>query len=95
MNSLSYLAVLHTLCIPVLTEPREILLEKIVIFLLSFDARQLRYAGSHLLDILTLVGNGHLLPVSSSSRMLPTIFADFHVSGLNSSRSYRDSHPPN
>ncbi|KAK7941232.1 uncharacterized protein PG986_013619 [Apiospora aurea] len=61
-NSLSYLAVLHSLCVPSLVEPREFVLDKLVRFLLGFDPRQIRYAGSHLSEILTAVCNGSLLP---------------------------------
>ncbi|KAH8670991.1 COP9 signalosome complex subunit 3 [Xylariales sp. PMI_506] len=72
VHSLSYLAILHTLCIPGLAGPRELLLEKLVVFLLSFDARQLRYAGTHLLELLNLVGGGQLLPPSVAVEAIAT-----------------------
>lgn len=72
VNSLSYLAVLHGLFLPSLTGDRELLCEKLVIFLLSFDARQIRYAGAHLLQLLNLVAKGQLLPVSKVSRVIIT-----------------------
>lgn len=71
VNSLSYLAIIHTLLIPGVVGPREVLLEKVAVFLASFDARQVRYGGSHLLEILSLVGNGQLLPVSLKSPSRP------------------------
>ncbi|KAI1762024.1 hypothetical protein GGR53DRAFT_503176 [Hypoxylon sp. FL1150] len=66
VHSLSYLAILHTLLIPgaATTIPRETLLEKLVIFLLTFDAVQCRYAGTHLHDLFLLAGAGDLLPSS-------------------------------
>lgn len=64
INSLSYLAVLHSLFVPNLTDDKDFLSEKLVVFLLSFDARQIRYAGAHLLQLLSLVAKGQLLPVS-------------------------------
>lgn len=68
VNSLSYLAVLHTLILPGLatSASREYLLEKLTRFLLSFDSIQIRYAGGHLQDIFVAAGNGQLLPVGSS-----------------------------
>ncbi|KAK8050632.1 hypothetical protein PG994_012362 [Apiospora phragmitis] len=64
LNSLSYVAVLHSLLLPNLVGPREFILDKLVRFLLGFDPRQLRYAGSHLLEIMTAVCSGSLLPPS-------------------------------
>lgn len=71
-HSLSYLAVIHTLCIPSLAERRDVILEKLVTFLHTFDPIQLRYAGSHLLDLLNLVGSDTLLPPSVAVRCLST-----------------------
>ncbi|ORY57292.1 uncharacterized protein BCR38DRAFT_461424 [Pseudomassariella vexata] len=68
VKSLSYLAVLHTLLIPSVSAPRDVVLEKLVVFLLSFDSRSLRYAGSHLLDILNLTPQ--LLPPSIAVQVL-------------------------
>ncbi|KAK8021516.1 hypothetical protein PG990_006654 [Apiospora arundinis] len=67
VNSLSYIAVLHSLLFPNVVGPREVVLEKLVQFLMGFDPRQLRYAGSHLLEILNLVCGGSILPVSFRS----------------------------
>ncbi|KAK6863905.1 hypothetical protein PG995_000433 [Apiospora arundinis] len=64
VNSLSYIAVLHSLLFPNVVGPREVVLEKLVQFLMGFDPRQLRYAGSHLLEILNLVCGGSILPPS-------------------------------
>ncbi|KAK8140270.1 hypothetical protein PG984_000336 [Apiospora sp. TS-2023a] len=61
-NSLSYIAVLHSLVLPNVLGPREFILDKLVKFLLGFDPRQIRYAGSHLLEILFAVYNGLLPP---------------------------------
>lgn len=65
VNSLSYLAVLHSLIVPGIREstPRDLVLEKLVIFLTTFDARQSRYAGRHLLDVFHAAGSGQFLPV--------------------------------
>ncbi|KAK7969057.1 hypothetical protein PG988_008130 [Apiospora saccharicola] len=61
-NSLSYIAILHSLVLPNVLGPREFILDKLVKFLLGFDPRQIRYAGSHLLEILFAVYNGLLPP---------------------------------
>ncbi|KAI1851004.1 hypothetical protein JX266_003669 [Neoarthrinium moseri] len=81
VNSLSYLAVIHSLCIPGLAGPREQLLERLVVFLLSFDARQLRYAGAHLLDILNVVGQGQLLPPAVAVNVLAAAILRIDPSG--------------
>ncbi|KAI0134185.1 hypothetical protein BJ170DRAFT_189069 [Xylariales sp. AK1849] len=72
VNSLSYLAVIHSLFFPNISADRDLLLEKLVIFLLSFDARQIRYAGVHLLEMLNLVASGQLLPPSVTVQVLAT-----------------------
>ncbi|KAH6655622.1 hypothetical protein BKA67DRAFT_561283 [Truncatella angustata] len=70
LNSLSYLAVLHGLLIPTLPSEREFLLEKLVTFLVCFDARQARYAGQHIRDLLDLVAKGQVLPPSVAVHVL-------------------------
>ncbi|KAI1208688.1 uncharacterized protein F4807DRAFT_452292 [Annulohypoxylon truncatum] len=74
INSLSYLAVLHTLVIPgvAASAPRDLILEKLVLFLVTFDARQCRYARSHLHDIFFAAGNGQYLPPSAAVEALAT-----------------------
>ncbi|KAI1778326.1 hypothetical protein F4818DRAFT_405683 [Hypoxylon cercidicola] len=74
VHSLSYLAILHTILIPGLATSvsRDALLEKLVIFLLTFDPVQCRYVGSHLQDIFLLAGNGELLPPSAAVEALAT-----------------------
>ncbi|KAI0144013.1 hypothetical protein F4776DRAFT_610246 [Hypoxylon sp. NC0597] len=74
VNSLSYLAVLHTLIIPsiVTSLPRDFILEKLVLFLVTFDARQCRYARSHLQDIFLAAGSGQYLPPSAAVEALST-----------------------
>ncbi|KAH7026158.1 uncharacterized protein B0I36DRAFT_247989 [Microdochium trichocladiopsis] len=83
IHSLSYLAVLHALVLPnlVTSAPPEFLLEKLVTFLLSFDARQIRYAGSHLQDILSALGTGQLLPPSVAVDALATAILRLDPSG--------------
>ncbi|KAI0885654.1 uncharacterized protein GGS22DRAFT_131988 [Annulohypoxylon maeteangense] len=74
INSLSYLAVLHTLVFPglVASVPRDLILEKLVLFLVTFDARQCRYARSHLHDVFLAAGNGQYLPPSAAVEALAT-----------------------
>ncbi|KAI2638950.1 hypothetical protein GGS26DRAFT_543341 [Hypomontagnella submonticulosa] len=74
VNSLSYLAVLHSLIVPGIREstPRDLVLEKLVIFLTTFDARQSRYAGRHLLDVFHAAGSGQFLPPSVAVHVLST-----------------------
>lgn len=62
MNSLSYLAVLHSICLPNLASPREHTMDRLVEFLHCFDPRQMRYAGSYLRELLDLVASGQVLP---------------------------------
>lgn len=66
--SLSYLAVLHALVVPSIPSsvPLEFILEKLVIFMMKFDGRQCRLAGSLLRNIMEAVGSGRLLPVRES-----------------------------
>jgi len=74
IHSLSYLAVIHSLVLPnlVTSAPPELLLEKLVTFLITFDARQIRYAGSHIQDIFTALSSGQLLPPSVAVDSLAT-----------------------
>ncbi|KAI2625883.1 hypothetical protein GGR54DRAFT_593409 [Hypoxylon sp. NC1633] len=74
INSLSYLAVLHTLIIPGIASdaPRDLILEKLVLFLLTFDPQQCRYAGSYLLDIFQAAGSSQYLPPSAAVQALTT-----------------------
>ncbi|KAI1808131.1 hypothetical protein F4811DRAFT_336903 [Daldinia bambusicola] len=74
INTLSYIAVLHTLLLPspASTIPQDVLLGKFVRFLYVFDARQARYAKGHLHDILLVAGNGQYLPPSVAVRALGT-----------------------
>ncbi|KAI0479741.1 cop9 subunit [Xylaria cf. heliscus] len=66
VNSLSYLTILHALLFPspASSVPQDLILEKLVIFMLKFDGRQCRYAGLLLLDLMEAVGSGRLLPPS-------------------------------
>jgi COP9 signalosome complex subunit 3 len=70
LHSLSYLAILHALLIPFsglgASAPVQ---EKLLTFMLTFDARQLRYAGPHLLDLLNGIGRDCWIPVSSRSEL--------------------------
>ncbi|KAI5926982.1 hypothetical protein F4810DRAFT_651657 [Camillea tinctor] len=83
VNSLSYLAVLHTLVIPSLATSmaRDLLLEKLAIFLVSFDGRQCRYAGTHLHDLLSTVGSGQYLPPSVAVDVLATAILKLDPTG--------------
>ncbi|KAI1380882.1 hypothetical protein F4677DRAFT_404983 [Hypoxylon crocopeplum] len=74
VNSLSYLAVLHTLVVPGIppSVSRDVVLEKLVLFLLIFDARQCRYAGSFLQDVFLATGSGQYLPPSVAVEALAT-----------------------
>ncbi|KAI2473267.1 hypothetical protein F4781DRAFT_381204 [Annulohypoxylon bovei var. microspora] len=74
VNSLSYLAVLHALVSPgvVSSAPRDLVLEKLVLFLVTFDARQCRYARSHLQDVFLVAGSGQHLPPSAAVEALAT-----------------------
>ncbi|KAI1418657.1 hypothetical protein F5Y13DRAFT_149670 [Hypoxylon sp. FL1857] len=74
VNSLSYLAVLHILIIPGIAAsvPRDLVLDKLVLFLVKFDARQCRYARSHLQDVFLAAGSGQYLPPSAAVEALST-----------------------
>ncbi|KAI1150692.1 cop9 subunit [Nemania diffusa] len=64
VNSLSYLAILHAVMFPSFASnlPQIFILEQITTFMMSFDGRQCRYAGSLLLDLMDAVGSGRILP---------------------------------
>ncbi|KAH9900152.1 hypothetical protein F4778DRAFT_782266 [Xylariomycetidae sp. FL2044] len=74
VNSLSYLAILHSQLVPGISNytSRERLLEKLVIFLLTFDPRQIRYGGTLFHEIITGVENGTILPPSVAVEVLAT-----------------------
>lgn len=72
MHSLSYLAILHSVCLPNLASPREHTMDRLVEFLYCFDARQMRYAGSYLRELLDLVASGQVLPPSIAVDALAT-----------------------
>ncbi|KAI8624419.1 hypothetical protein F5Y19DRAFT_490945 [Xylariaceae sp. FL1651] len=82
-NSLSYLTVLHALILPSLASnvPHEFILEKVVAFMMTFDGRQCRYAGSLLLDMMDAVGSGRLLPPSVAVEALATAILKLDPSG--------------
>ena len=64
VNSLSYLALLELLTTansPKDTDPAVV--DKIVVFLLTFDARQIRHAGSIFSNLFGLIGSGQAAPV--------------------------------
>ncbi|KAI0179131.1 hypothetical protein GGR52DRAFT_535017 [Hypoxylon sp. FL1284] len=72
VHSLSYLVILNTTLKSTVTAsatPDE-LLEKLTLFLLTFDARQCRYAGNHLQELLALVGGNQVLPPSVAVNLL-------------------------
>ncbi|KAI0445334.1 hypothetical protein F4803DRAFT_508320 [Xylaria telfairii] len=83
IQSLSYLTVLHALIFPSLASniPQDLILEKLVTFLLKFDGRQCRYAGALLLDIMEAVGNGRLLPPSVAVETLATAILKLDPTG--------------
>ncbi|RYP55368.1 hypothetical protein DL768_000123 [Monosporascus sp. mg162] len=83
VHSLSYLAVLHTLILPGLaaSASREYLLEKLVLFMISFDGLQIRYAGPHLQDVFAAVGGGQLLPPSVAVEILATAILKLDPTG--------------
>ncbi|CAJ2502862.1 Uu.00g102560.m01.CDS01 [Anthostomella pinea] len=90
VNSLSYLAVLYTLVIPGLASSasREFLLEKVTVFLMTFDGRQCRYAGSNLLEIMGAVGSGQLLPPSVAVGALASAVLNIDPTGTMLTSSY-------
>ncbi|OTB09129.1 hypothetical protein M426DRAFT_316421 [Hypoxylon sp. CI-4A] len=66
VNSLSCVAVLHTLITrdAITPDNLDLVLEKLTLFLITFDARQSRYARAQLQDVFQAVGTGQLLPPS-------------------------------
>lgn len=65
VHSLSYLALLETL-LPSEGQPQDVepvLADKIVSFLVSFDARQVRYIGAPFTSLFTAVASGQIIPV--------------------------------
>ncbi|KAI0406416.1 cop9 subunit [Xylaria palmicola] len=92
VNSLSYLALLHALMFPSFASdvPRDYILEKLVAFLVTFDGRQCRYAGSPLLDVMDAVGSGQLLPPSVAVEALATAMLRLDPSGT----MFTSSHLP-
>ncbi|KAI1476245.1 hypothetical protein K445DRAFT_316910 [Daldinia sp. EC12] len=74
INTLSYIAVLHTLLLPSPDPsiPRDVLLSKFVRFLYVYDARQARYARGHLQELLLAAGSGQYLPPSVAVSSLAT-----------------------
>ncbi|KAL7622994.1 hypothetical protein AAE478_006673 [Parahypoxylon ruwenzoriense] len=85
VNSLSYLTVLHALILPspgvVSSVPSALVLENLVVFLLSFDARQCRYARAHLQDVLAAAGNNQHLPSSVAVEVLATAILNLDPTG--------------
>ncbi|KAI1126764.1 hypothetical protein F5Y10DRAFT_206396 [Nemania abortiva] len=83
VNSLSYLTVLNALMFPSLASnvPLEFILEKLVIFMMSFDGRQCRYAGDLLKDVMDAVGSGRILPPSVAVETLATAILRLDPSG--------------
>ncbi|KAI3326217.1 hypothetical protein HD806DRAFT_439998 [Xylariaceae sp. AK1471] len=83
VHSLSYLALLHALVFPSLASnaPHEFILEKVVTFMMSFDGRQCRVAGSLLREMMEAVGSGRLLPPSVAVETLATAILKLDPSG--------------
>jgi len=70
INSLSYLALLDVL-IPATAKPDEVdspVVDKIVVFLLTFDPRQIRYIGHVFSSIFGMVASGQMVPVRAPLR---------------------------
>ncbi|KAI1822047.1 cop9 subunit [Xylaria intraflava] len=83
VNSLSHLTILHALVFPSLasTVPQEFILEQVVTFMMTFDGRQCRYAGSLLLNLMEAVGNGRLLPPTVAVEALATAILRLEPAG--------------
>jgi COP9 signalosome complex subunit 3 len=56
--------------------PQPDLLAKVVVFLATFDARQIRYAGKPFSTVLDWLVGGHLFPVSGSHLAVGSTVAD-------------------
>ncbi|KAI0019351.1 hypothetical protein F4780DRAFT_747309 [Xylariomycetidae sp. FL0641] len=78
VHSLSYLALLHLQHPPT---AHEHILEKVAVFLTTFDARQCRLAGTQLRELMSLVGTGQLLPASVAVEALATAILRLDPSG--------------
>ncbi|TGJ78913.1 hypothetical protein E0Z10_g9845 [Xylaria hypoxylon] len=83
VNSLSYLAILHALLFPSLAAklPQDLILQKLVTFMMVFDGRQCRYGGPPLLEIMDAVGSGRLLPPSVAVECLASAILKLDPSG--------------
>ncbi|KAI2640027.1 hypothetical protein GGS21DRAFT_504670 [Xylaria nigripes] len=83
VHSLSYLTILHALLFPSLASsvPHDLILEKVVTFMMTFDGRQCRYAGSLLLELMEAVGGGRLLPPPVAVETLATAILKLDPSG--------------
>ncbi|KAI0102789.1 hypothetical protein GGR51DRAFT_526224 [Nemania sp. FL0031] len=82
-NSLSYLTLLHALIFPSLASniPHDAILERLVTFMITFDGRQCRYAGSLLQDVMDAVGSGRILPPSVAVETLASAILKLDPSG--------------
>ncbi|KAI0425959.1 cop9 subunit [Xylaria sp. FL1042] len=83
VHSLSYLAILHALMFPspAARIPQELLLNKLVTFMIVFDGRQCRYGGPLLLEIMDAVGGGRVLPPLVAVECLATAILKLDPSG--------------
>ncbi|KAI0911311.1 cop9 subunit [Ustulina deusta] len=83
VHSLSYLAILHALLFPSLAArvSHDLVLTKLVTFMMIFDGRQCRYGGSVLLEVMDAVGGGRLLPPSVAVECLATAILRLDPSG--------------
>lgn len=67
VNSISYLSVLDTLLVHIHAQgaaaTQDGLLDRILVFLLTFDPIQIRYVGGSLTSLLMHVGSGQMFPV--------------------------------
>ncbi|POS74600.1 hypothetical protein DHEL01_v207007 [Diaporthe helianthi] len=80
VNSISYLAVFNTLSESA-SFPANVRLRALVQFLLTFDARQIRYVGSHLTTWLDKVASGTLLPHDLAVEVLANAILRLDPSG--------------
>ncbi|KAI3398200.1 hypothetical protein diail_9677 [Diaporthe ilicicola] len=80
VNSISYLAVFNTLS-ETTSFSSEQRLEALVTFLLTFDARQIRYVGNHLTTWLDKVASGTLLPHNIAVEVLANVILRLDPSG--------------
>lgn len=70
MNSIAYLAIIHTLLQagPPPFSEQERILDSILKFIISFDSIQIRYVGSMLAALLERIAAGNLFPVCKRTR---------------------------